>query len=179
MRRLSKRARRQALYGWLKWTPILALVFSVMFFDAWLNIRTRNNDYEFARVSKEIRALYTDLGDARVKRADGESLPQLASLVPDMGLVKPEPNQVQALYHSGVVRERVAKAPLTLARAPEAVQTSAPESSAPAPVSSVKPVQLAAQSPAPAAPGTGARSDEADEEAKLMGTISIDSPASL
>ncbi len=177
MQRLSTRSRRQALYGWLKWMPILALLFSVMFFDAWLNIRTRNNDYRFARLSKQIRELCADLGNVRVQRADKESYPELASLAPDMGLVKPEPKQVTAVYHDGAFRERVAQAPIVMART--VVKEMAPASTADHAAVPELPVQLAAQPPASPAPVSDALSSEANEEAKLMGSISVDSPASL
>jgi len=69
MPRPVRHKQRQALYGWLKWTPLFIAVFSALFFDAYLNLATRENDYVLNQLTKEKKELKTSLNDVRSRAA--------------------------------------------------------------------------------------------------------------
>ena len=178
MRRLSNRAQQHALYGWIKWAIILVLMFSILFFDAWMNIQTRNNDYQFARLSKKIRELCTEMSAVRVEKVDQERVGRLSSLAPDMGLVTPNPNQVQPVYYDGAMEQRKARAPMAVARV---------QQQEPAEVTLATSLTTSATAPLPERSGNESAglmapaesATEALEESKLMGSLSVAGPAPL
>ncbi len=181
---ISRQRQRAALYGWIKWTPVLAFPFSLMFFDAWLNIETRNNDYAVGRLSSQVRSLTSELEHVRVLRAQQENLGDLGAKAPNIGLVEPNPNQVVTVRWDGQWRERAPQAPFALARAQgtiDAGTAAAPVQPLIAPKAPVQPESasqhpMTGPVPAPSTPETSGlvpalASIESLEEAKLLGTV--------
>ncbi|HPO13049.1 MAG TPA: hypothetical protein PLI09_06355 [Candidatus Hydrogenedentes bacterium] len=187
-RLISRHRQRAALYGWIKWIPVLGIPFSLMFFDAWLNIATRNNDYDFARLSNQVRTLTGELEKARAQKAENENLEDLAAKAPNLGLVEPGPNQIITMRWDGKWRERPGEIPFALARAQGTIDTMAA-------IPATGPVPLVIPAPDPAASGAAniplasppvspspeavtetpsIASIESMEEAKLLGSIAME-----
>jgi len=171
---ISRQRQRAALYGWIKWMPVLAFPFSLMFFDAWLNIETRNNDYAVGRLSSQVRTLTSELEHVRVLRAQQENLGDLGAKAPNIGLVEPNPNQVVTVRWDGQWRERAPQAPFALARAQGTID--AGTASTPVQAESTPQHPMSNPVPAPSLPdAAGAApalaSIESIEEAKLLGTV--------
>jgi len=97
MRQRTRDQQREALRGWMKWVPILALVFAVLFTDTWLNTQIRANDYEYSRLKLRTMHLGKDLKTVRVEEAAHNALAYLDTEAPDLGLVKPEPMQIEVV----------------------------------------------------------------------------------
>jgi len=117
MARANKRIQRQAFYGWIKWLPVLAAPFSVLFFDAWLNTQAWKNDYEYERLHRRMRALCAELDAVRVDEARLERIDRLDEMAKDLGLVPPHSGQIEVLYVHPVTEPLpLPEAPLALAR---------------------------------------------------------------
>ncbi len=101
MTKAGKRDRRRSLYGWLLWLPVLGVIFTPLFFDAWLNIASRNLDYELCRLNTRLGDLNASLDASRVEAARLEAVDRLFCAAPDLGLVEPEPHQVVRLRRNG------------------------------------------------------------------------------
>lgn len=99
MRTLTKFERRQAFYGWLRWTPLLVVVFAVLFFDAWVNIQTLKSDYVLGGIIQEMRALEEQLHGLRVKAAANQTMDLLGEAAPALGLKEPAPEQVETIVY--------------------------------------------------------------------------------
>ena len=50
MQRMTIKNQRRILRGWIKWVPVLAIPFSVLFFHAWLNIQILRADYALRKL---------------------------------------------------------------------------------------------------------------------------------
>jgi hypothetical protein len=99
MRMMSKPDRRQAFYGWVRWTPVLGLVFSVLFFDAWVNIETRKSDYRLGELSGKARELEAQLDAVRVRTASAQTIDALAEAAPALGLAEALPEQFETIIY--------------------------------------------------------------------------------
>ena len=89
---------RATLRGWTKWLLVLALPFSAFFFDTWLNVEMLNRDYEIAEVNRRLQQLRASLDELRVETASLETMDRIEIQAPDLGLVEPEPSQIQIIY---------------------------------------------------------------------------------
>ncbi len=115
MHKINRREQRRALYGWIPHAPLVAMVFGVLFCDAWLNIQTRQTDYELGRLNRRMRELRSELDSLRGEQAEREGISLLGHKAAALGLVEPEPRQVMRICYdkrSVLPREQ---APLTMA----------------------------------------------------------------
>ncbi len=87
------------LTSWLKWSPILAIAFSLLFFDTWLNVQARLNDYEIAELNDRIMELEKRLYELKVDEARLAAMNRIDARAPELGLVEPGPSQVRLVYH--------------------------------------------------------------------------------
>jgi hypothetical protein len=92
--------RKATLKGWLKWVAVLALPFSALAFDTWLNTETLRKDYETAEVNKRMKDLSATLDGLRLKQVGLETYDRIEIEAPDLGLVEPQPGQVQVIYYA-------------------------------------------------------------------------------
>lgn len=99
MRTLTKFERRQAFYGWLRWTPLLLVVFAVLFFDAWVNIQTLKSDYVLGALIQQMRGLEEQLHGLRVQAASNQTIDVLGEAAPELGMQEPKPEQVETIYY--------------------------------------------------------------------------------
>jgi len=98
--RASRGRRRRAvpLTGWIKWLPVLALPFSVLFLETWLNVQTRVCDYEIFEINRSTRELQRTLDALKVREAQLAAMDRIGVRAPDLGLVEPNPGQIQTVY---------------------------------------------------------------------------------
>ncbi len=87
------------LTSWLKWLPILAIVFSLLFFDTWLNVQARLNDYEIEKLNDRIMELEKRLCELKVDEVRLVAMNRIEARAPELGLVEPGPSQVRLVYH--------------------------------------------------------------------------------
>lgn len=103
MRKVRKEIQRQALYGWLWWAPIPALILGVLAFDTMMTIETRRDDYEMNTYKREIAALDAQLAEVRTRLAGQQDLDQLTVYAEMLNLDDPLPNQIRLVPTNGNV----------------------------------------------------------------------------
>lgn len=101
MQKVTKRMQRRALRGWKRWIFVVVVAFSPLFMDAWLNIKTRHQDYVNNFLNAERQRLNEELEDLSVNRASLERLDRLSVSAEALGLREPEPAQVQVIQYEG------------------------------------------------------------------------------
>ena len=120
MKRQTQRARRHALYGWVKWIPVLALIFSVLLFDAWLNIQKRQSDYILNALNTERRTLDMESDKVDAQAALNRNLNDLAKVQEELGMQAPAPGQIETIeYIAGTWDTLYTHTEFTLAQALE------------------------------------------------------------
>ncbi|MBI4557471.1 MAG: hypothetical protein HY706_07810 [Candidatus Hydrogenedentes bacterium] len=92
------RPQRVRISGWAKWLPVLLLPFSVLFLETWLTTQSLEADYEVGRLNKRVRELREELDALRAEIAKLEAMDRVHAKAPDLGLVEPEPNQIEIIY---------------------------------------------------------------------------------
>lgn len=88
---------RRARYGWVPWLPLLAVVFGLLAWDAWLNVRVRHTDYEFNLLSGERHRLIQELNEVRTREARLKNLDTLTARAAELGLRPPDPHQMEVV----------------------------------------------------------------------------------
>ena len=82
----------------VKWLLFLAAPFSLLFFETWLRLRTTETDYVSGALRTQIRDLQKNV-DRLEARIDGKrTMPRLDKQAEKLGLVQPEPGQVETIY---------------------------------------------------------------------------------
>lgn len=104
MRRMHRIERREILNGWIKWAILPMIPFSVLFFDAWLNIQIRYKDYELSQLSAERRALDGDLDLIRAQEARQSGVEQLTRMAEQLQLAPPDTQQFRSVAFREVQR---------------------------------------------------------------------------
>ncbi|MCK5862748.1 MAG: hypothetical protein KAH38_09700 [Candidatus Hydrogenedentes bacterium] len=89
--------RRRLLCGWWKWALLPVLLFSVFFFDAWLNIQNRYKDYELSRLSVIRRKLNVEWDVIRAEEARISGIKNLSEMAVTLQLESPEPHQFRTI----------------------------------------------------------------------------------
>lgn len=115
MHKINRREQRRALYGWIPYAPLVAMVFGVLFCDAWLNIQTRQMDYELGRLNRRMRELRSELDSLRGEQAEREGIGLLGAKAAALGLVEPEPWQIMRICYDKRSVFPPQQAPLTMA----------------------------------------------------------------
>ena len=109
MRRMNRIERREILNSWIKWALLPIIFFSVLFFDAWLNIQIRYKDYELSRLSAERRALDAELDMTRAWEARLSGIEHLTVMAEALRLSPPTTQQFEAVAY----RETPRRMPVT------------------------------------------------------------------
>ena len=102
--------RRASLKGWWWWLIPMAPMLLVVFIDTWINTGNLRNDYEMARVSAQLKELQEARDALKVREAELRKLERIEIEAPDLGLIEPQPDQIQVIYTSAPL-----DAPLTRA----------------------------------------------------------------
>jgi hypothetical protein len=100
IRRALPVQRADAMTGWIKWAMLLAAPVMALAFDTWLNTEILRNDYEVALVSKQLKERSDTLDGLRVEEAKLQTFDRIEIEAPDLGLIEPQPNQVQIIHCS-------------------------------------------------------------------------------
>lgn len=90
---------RGVLRGWIKWVPVLAIPFSILFFHAWINIQILRADYVLRELNAESRKWADRLESTDIAKTfheDPEVLAERASL---LEFVQPTPGQREIIYY--------------------------------------------------------------------------------
>jgi hypothetical protein len=99
-RAMFSRNQRVRMRGWSKWLLVLVLPLGGLYFEAWLNTRTLRNDYGLSRINQQIRILQTDVEQAKIEEAKYAAADRFKETATDLGLVQPEPNQIEVVYYA-------------------------------------------------------------------------------
>ena len=100
-----RRAVRAITVHSVKWLLFLAAPFSLLFFETWLRLRTVETDYVSGALRAQIRELQKTV-DGIEARIDGKkTMPRLDEKAAALGLVQPEPGQVEIIC-AGAAGER-------------------------------------------------------------------------
>ncbi len=149
MRRISRLERRNILNGWIKWSLLPALLFSVLFFDAWLNVRIRHKDYTLSQLNAERRELHQQLHEAGAEAARLNGVEHLAVMAQEFGLASPSTQQFEAVAYREAPRRLRATEPVMAVMAAPAPVAIALNSSAPTPAPPMPLPEVAAANPVP------------------------------
>jgi len=95
--------RRASLKGWWWWLFALVPMLSVVLVDTWINTGNLRNDYEMAEVTRQLKELRETLDALKVQEASLGSLERIEIEAPDLGLVEPQPDQIQVIYTSNPI----------------------------------------------------------------------------
>ena len=106
------RYRKATLAGWWKVLPLIGLPFGALFFEAWVQTHILKDQYEINQLSGEVRALETSLATLRHEHTYLVRMERMEAKAPDLGLVLPNPGQIEEIASADAVR-----APFTLAKA--------------------------------------------------------------
>ena len=123
MRGPNARKKQQALYGWVKWTLVIALPFGVIATDTWLNLHTWHTDYVIGELKRELRSLEAQMAAVQSDEAQLAALDRLTQKAVDLAMVDPSPVQLKTLQ--GTAPALLAAAPLP-APQPERAPAPAP-----------------------------------------------------
>ena len=104
------RGRRVSLGGWMKWVAVLAVPFSVLFYEARMNAQRLKGDYEVGEINKRIADKRKILHALKVREANLRTERRLAIAASDYQLVKAQPDQISVVYY----REDIPKPSETL-----------------------------------------------------------------
>lgn len=100
MQRYTAKNQRRSLWGWIKWVPVLAIPFSILFFHAWLNIQILRADYVLRELNAEARDLSEQLSDTGIAETIHEDPEVLAARATLLDFKKPEPGQREIIRGS-------------------------------------------------------------------------------
>jgi len=95
------RRRAVPLIHCIKWFPLLMLPLAALFFETWLNVHLRKNDFEVWGINNRITELQQELEDLKVEEARLGTMDRIGVNAPDLGLVEPSPSQLETVYCAG------------------------------------------------------------------------------
>lgn len=119
-------ARRPLLGAMLKWFLVLLIPFGVMLLEGWMHLRVLHNDYAQGRLRVQINEAREQVTQLRLEQAKLEAMGRLALKASELGLVKPEPNQIEEIGRNSLYDLRETPPYDHLARLPRHDQALAP-----------------------------------------------------
>lgn len=126
----SNAKNQRILRGWIKWSPVLAIPFSILFFHAWINIQILRADYTLRELDAEARELADRLNDTDVAKTIHEDPDALAAAADLMAFVDPRPGQREIIpYDPAQLPKHPDEASFAVARldTPDSPEPVAPE----------------------------------------------------
>ncbi len=96
-----RRGARANLRGLAWWLLALAGPFAAVGFDTWLNTEQLRMDYDFMQVSRQVKDLSESLDKLKEQQTDLENSGRMRGAAPDLGLVEPQPEQIEIIYYAG------------------------------------------------------------------------------
>ncbi|NIA12924.1 MAG: hypothetical protein GWP08_02495 [Nitrospiraceae bacterium] len=107
-------SRWRTLWGWIRWSPVILIPFSALFFDTWLSTQRIKRDYVINELKTQIRRARADLDDLAVEAARLGNMERIEVEAPEMGLQPPEPDQIRLVYYTQPEPEEPAHSLATL-----------------------------------------------------------------
>ena len=90
--------RAVSLRGWFMWSLLLAPIFGVLFFDTYLNVEIRRDDYRLSEINKTRAVLIEKLEKAQLREESLRAVTASESDAAEFALVKANPSQIQVVY---------------------------------------------------------------------------------
>jgi hypothetical protein len=94
---------RRVLRAWVKWVPVVAIPFSILFFHTWLNIQILRADYVLRELDGEAREWADRLNHTGVAETIREDPAMLAEQAEQLAFVQPSPGQREVIYYDPAV----------------------------------------------------------------------------
>lgn len=113
------RPARRVLFGAVKWIPVLLVPFSAFFFETWLQLQIFERDYEAAELNRQIREINARIVGLEERADELVTLKKITEQAPDLGLVQPEPNQIEVVRIMPVSKKPPEEPFFEVARLPE------------------------------------------------------------
>ncbi len=99
MRPARSRCSERPFSGWPKWLLPLGVVFSVLFFDAWLSNESWKNDYEYNQLLSQHAALVAESRAVKAAAAGFEHHDRVEMEAELLGLADPNPEQIRLVQY--------------------------------------------------------------------------------
>lgn len=97
MNKKTMKRQRRALWGWVKWVPVVSIPFSILFFHTWLNIQILRADYVLRELDSEARELAERLNSTGMEETIHEDPNMLSEQAKLMDFVQPSPGQRESI----------------------------------------------------------------------------------
>ncbi len=99
MTRRAARARtpRGLVWQCVKWWPHLLLPFVVLFMETFLHLEVLRHDYYRAHINADTQAMQLEIQSLKSQEAELQRLDLISARAPDLGLIVPNPNQIEVL----------------------------------------------------------------------------------
>lgn len=96
---MTVKKQRKVLRGWIKWVPVVAIPFAILFFHTWLNLQIIRADYVLRELDAEARELADRLTHSGMEETIHEDPGMLAEQAERMAFVQPSPGQREIIYY--------------------------------------------------------------------------------
>ena len=104
--RFSQR-RVSVFWGAVKWLPVIALPFSVFFFETWLQVRTYERGYDASKLRREIKDVNAHVDRLQERIDELTALKRASERAPDLGLAPIQPGQVEVVFAPDAASEPI------------------------------------------------------------------------
>jgi hypothetical protein len=99
MKRMTVKKQRKVLRGWIKWVPVVAIPFAILFFHTWLNIQIIRADYVLRELDAEAREWADRLNHTGMAETIHQDPAMLAAQAEQLAFVQPSPGQREIIYY--------------------------------------------------------------------------------
>lgn len=99
MNRMTLRKQRRILRSWIKWVPVVAIPFAILFFHTWLNVQIIRADYVLRELDAEAREWTDRLNHTGVAETIHEDPSILAEQAEVMAFRQPSPGQREVIHY--------------------------------------------------------------------------------
>lgn len=94
---MTVKKQRKVLRGWIKWVPVVAIPFAILFFHTWLNIEIIRADYVLRELDAEAREWADRLNHTGVAETIHQDPEMLAEQAEQLAFVQPSPGQRESI----------------------------------------------------------------------------------
>lgn len=103
MNRMTLRKQRRILRSWIKWVPVVAIPFAILFFHTWLNVQIIRADYVLRELDAEAREWTDRLNHTGVAETIHEDPSILAEQAEVMAFRQPSPGQREVIHYDPAI----------------------------------------------------------------------------
>jgi len=96
---MTVKKQRKVLRGWIKWVPVVAIPFAILFFHTWLNIQIIRADYVLRELDAEAREWADRLNHTGMAETIHQDPAMLAEQAEQLAFVQPSPGQREIIYY--------------------------------------------------------------------------------